>query len=113
VVTLNDKRVETTVIQRGFSPNSSFSMASDDTYEQTRRRFDDLEMEEQAQFLIEASASALARGVEQAGIMLANGLRDAMHRPHRSSGASESGPGAAEPETSQRQAPKGGSTSRS
>jgi len=86
-------------------------MATDDTYEQTRRRFDDLEVEQQAQFLIEASASALARGVEQAGKVLADGLRDAMHRPHRSSRTSESGPGPAEPETSQRQAPKGGSAS--
>lgn len=108
---LNDESVEIALIKRGFSPNSSFSMATDDTYEQTRRRFDDLEVEQQAQFLIEASASALAKGVEQAGKMLADGLRDAMHRTPRSSRASESGPGAAEPETAQRQAPKGESTS--
>jgi len=88
-------------------------MATDETYEQTRRRFDDLEMEQQAQFLIEASASALARGVEQAGKVLADGLRDVVHGPRRPSRASEAGPGAAEPETAQRQAPKGESTAKS
>ena len=84
-------------------------MPTDDDYEQTRRRFDELEVEQQAQFLVEASASALARGIEQAGKALAEGLQDVVRRPHRSSPASQagSGPGAAEPETAQRQAPKG------
>ncbi|WP_263786853.1 hypothetical protein [Salinibacter grassmerensis] len=87
-------------------------MPTDDEYEQTRRRFDELEVEQQAQFLIEASASALARGIEQAGKALADGLQDVVRRPHRSSCTSQtSGPGAAEPETAQRQAPKGGRTS--
>ncbi len=87
-------------------------MPSDDAYEQTRRRFDEMEVEQQAQFLIEASASALARGIEQAGKVLAEGLQDVVRRPHRSSCASEeSGPGAAEPETAQRQAPTGEATS--
>ncbi len=87
-------------------------MPTDDDYEQTRRRFDELGVEKQAQFLIEASASALAKGIEQAGKALADGLQDAVRRPPRSSCASQpSGPGAAEPETSQRQASKGGGTS--
>ena len=88
-------------------------MPTDDEYEQTRRRFDELEVEQQAQFLIEASASALARGIEQAGKALAEGLQDAVRHPPRSSCASQagSGPGAAEPETAQRQAPKGEGTS--
>lgn len=84
-------------------------MPTDDRYEQTRRRFEDLEMEQQAQFLIEASASALARGIEQAGKALAQGLNDmACRARRRTSGGSEARPGAAEPETAQRQAPKGG-----
>ena len=81
-------------------------MPTDDAYEETRHRFDELEVEEQAQFLIEASASALARGIEQAGKVLADGLQDAVRRPCGSSCASQdSGPGPAEPETAQRQAP--------
>ncbi len=87
-------------------------MPTDDDYEQTRRRFDELGVEQQAQFLIEASASALAKGIEQAGKALADGLEDAARRPHRSSCASQpAGPGAAEPETAQRQAPKDGGAS--
>lgn len=86
-------------------------MPTDDSYDQMHRDFEELEFEEQAQFLIEASASTLARGIEQVGQVLADGLGDVMHRSRRSSGASgTSGPGAAEPETAQRQAPKNGSS---
>ena len=83
-------------------------MSTDDAYEQTRRRFDEMEGEQQAQFLIEASAAALARSIEQAGKMLAEGLHGVARRSSQSSCASQdTGPGAAEPETAQRQAPKG------
>ncbi|WP_103021446.1 hypothetical protein [Salinibacter altiplanensis] len=85
---------------------------SSDNYEQTRRRFDELETEQQAQFLIEASASALARGIEQMGAVLADGLQDVIRRSHRPSGTPrDPGPGAAEPETAQRQAPQEGGAS--
>jgi uncharacterized protein YggE len=87
-------------------------MPTDDSYEETRRRFDELEVEQQAQFLLEASASALARGIEQAGEALADGLQDVVRRPHRPSCASQdSGPGPAEPETAQRQAATGETSS--
>ena len=86
-------------------------MPTDDAYEQTRRRFDEMEVEQQAQFLIEASAAALARSIEQAGKVLADGLHDVAHRGSQSSCASrDAGPGAAEPETAQRQASKGESS---
>lgn len=87
-------------------------MSSDDAYDDTRRRFEEMEVEQQAQFLIEASASALATGIERAGQVLADGLQDVVRRSQRSSCASEeSGPGAAEPETAQRRTPRGGAAS--
>ena len=84
-------------------------MPTDESYDQMHRDFEELEFEEQAQFLIEASASTLARGIEQVGQVLADGLGDVMHRSRRASGTS--GPGPAEPETAQRQTPKNGSSS--
>ncbi len=91
--------------QRGFFSNSSFPMASENSYEQLRRAFDELDVEKRARFLIEASASTLAAGLEQVGHVLAHGLEDVMHEGPRSSGSSsDTGPGPAEPETAQRQA---------
>lgn len=82
-------------------------MPTDDSYDQVRHDFEELEFEKQAQFLVQASASTLAKGIEQVGQALADGLSDVMHHRRQSSGASgTSGPGAAEPETAQRQAPK-------
>jgi len=81
-------------------------MPTDDSHDQMHHDFEELELEEQAQFLIKASASTLARGIEQIGQVLADGLEDVMHRSHRSPGA----PGTSGPETAQQQAPKNGSS---
>lgn len=81
-------------------------MSADDSYDQMRHNFEDLEIEARARFLIEASASTLAKGIEQVGHVLAEGLDDVIRHERRSeTRAEESGPGAAEPETAQRQAP--------
>lgn len=82
------------------------AMPSDDPYDQVRRNFEELEIEKRTRFLIEASASTLAKGLEQVGHVLAEGLEDVMRQGRRSRTRSEeAGPGAAEPETAQRQAP--------
>jgi hypothetical protein len=80
-------------------------------YDEARRNFDDLDVEERTRFLVEATASTLAHGLLQAGEALADGLEEAIRQartrsPHRSE---RDGPGAAEPETAQRQAPRRGS----
>ncbi len=85
--------------------------SSSEQYDQTRRDFESMRLEEQATFLVEATVSTLARGIEEAGHALAEGLDDvfkqARHRGQPSSDADPgTGPGPAEPETSQRQAPK-------
>ena len=105
-------------------------MPSDDPFHRAHRDFEALEIDEQAQFLIQASASTLARGIEQAGKVLAAGLGETMHRacasttphkdtphkdtPHKDTPHKDTlhkdtpdggGPGPAEPETAQRQAP--------
>jgi len=85
-------------------------MPSDDPFHRAHRDFEALQIDEQAQFLIQASASTLARGIEQAGKVLAAGLGETMHRacasttPHKDT-PDGGGPGPAEPETAQRQAP--------
>lgn len=88
------------------------AMSSDDHYEQTRRNFDELESEERVRFLLEASVSTIAKGLEQAGQILSDSLEQAMqsHQSSRASGSSNR-PGAAEPETAQRQTPRGDSSS--
>jgi hypothetical protein len=60
--------------------------------------------------LVEATASVLARGVEQVGQAVADGLDDLFHRarPSPSASSRERGPGPAEPETSQQRRPRGG-----
>ena len=95
-------------------------MPSDDPFHRAHRDFEALQIDEQAQFLIQASASTLARGIEQAGKVLAAGLGETMHRacasttphkdtPHKDTPHKDTpdggGPGPAEPETAQRQAP--------
>lgn len=82
----------------------------DAQYEQTRRRFDELDVEAQSRFLVEAAASTLARGVVQVGEMLAEGVEDVLRRTRRpgASGPAGTRPGAAEPETSQRRQPRSG-----
>jgi len=87
-------------------------MPTDESYDQVRRDFEELGVEKQAQFLIEAGASTLAKGIEEVGRALADGLGDAVHRTDRGASApGESGPGPAEPETAQRQAPTNESAS--
>ena len=86
------------------------SDSEDAQYEQTRRRFDELDVEAQSRFLVEAAASTLARGVVQVGEVLAEGLEDVLRRARRPRSAGSGGPrpGAAEPETSQRRQPGSG-----
>lgn len=90
-------------------------MPSDDPFHRVRRDFEALQIDEQARFLIQASASTLARGIEQAGKALAAGLGETMHQacsptpphkdtPHKDAPGAEE-PGPAEPETAQRQVP--------
>lgn len=76
-------------------------------YDETRRSFDDLGVEEQTRFIVEATASTLARGLMEAGEALADGLEDVVRNTRRRARSEESadGPGPAEPETAQRQAP--------
>jgi hypothetical protein len=82
-------------------------------YDEARRTFDELNVEEQASFLVEATASTLARGVLQVGETLAEGLEDVLRQARKRSSPGSTGkrPGPAEPETSQRQAPRNGSRS--
>lgn len=84
--------------------------SSRERYDKTRRDFESMNLEEQATFLVEATVSTLARGIEEAGHALADGLDDVFRQARRKRSSSapeaESGPGPAEPETSQRQAPK-------
>lgn len=82
---------------------------NDPRYDQARRRFDELDVEEQACFLVEATATTLARGVQQAGERLATGLEDVLRQAkRRTSSHRRGGPGAAEPETAQRRTPRSG-----
>lgn len=94
--------------QRCLDQNGS-TMADDPDrrYEDARRHFEELDVEEKASFLVEAAASTLARGVSEAGEVLAGTLEDLVRQARTgSSRASETrGPGAAEPETSQRRSP--------
>jgi hypothetical protein len=83
----------------------------DPRYEQTRRHFDDLDPEEKARFLVEATASTVAQGVLTLGRHLAEGLEDLMREARPSS--RPSGPGPAEPETAQRRTPRSGAGSSS
>ena len=86
----------------------------DDEYRRTRDSFSDMPIEDQATFLVEATASLLARGVEEVGRVVADGVDDlfqgSSRRKQRSSGKG-SGPGPAEPETAQQRRPRGPSSS--
>ncbi|MFB6098770.1 MAG: hypothetical protein ABEK84_06620 [Salinibacter sp.] len=87
-------------------------MPTDESYERVRRDFEELEIETRARFLIEASASTLAKGLEEVGRVLAEGIEDTVRRANRSSErTAPHEPGAAEPETAQQQAPKSGTSS--
>lgn len=76
-----------------------------DRYNDARRQFEDLDLEEQTSFLIEAGASTLAEGVREVGDLLADGIEEALRRARARSSEGEHRPGPAEPETSEHQAP--------
>lgn len=85
-----------------------------DRYREARSRFDELDVEEQASFLVEATASTLAHGLEEAGRALAGSLQELARQARKSSTQARSSstrPGAAEPETAQRQTPHNGTSS--
>jgi hypothetical protein len=82
----------------------------DNRYDQARRSFDELDVEEQATFLVEATASTLARGVQTVGEALADRLEEVLRRRRRPSASRSGGPGPAEPETAQRQSPRSGAS---
>ncbi len=78
-----------------------------ETYNQARDEFDRMDLEDQATFWVEATASLVARGVQEAGRSIACELdhffAGARRRAeHRDTG----GPGPAEPETAQQRAPR-------
>ena len=86
------------------------SSTKHDEYRRTRDAFDRMNVEEQASFLVEATASMLARGVEEVGRTLADGLDDLFRARGKTSSSSEKGkkgPGPAEPETAQQRRPTG------
>lgn len=87
-------------------------MVDDNRYKEARRRFDDLDVEDRARFLLEASLSTIAQGLQWAGQQLADSLDETMRGSRRGgSGRREGGePGPAEPETSQRQTPRNGAS---
>jgi len=49
-------------------------------YDRARNRFNELNPEEQARFLVEATASSLASGIKKASSMLADGIEDTVRR---------------------------------
>ena len=77
---------------------------SQERYRNLRESFDELQIQDKALFLVEATVSTRARGIEQAGQTLADEMGDvfrseeARHHERRS-------PDAARPPSSERQAP--------
>lgn len=93
-------------------------MSSDDhprdRYDEARQRFDELEVEAQVSFLVDATASTLAQGIERIGHAVAEGLEDVVRQAkHRTRPSAETGQqsGAAEPETAQQRAVRNGNSS--
>ena len=82
----------------------------DPRYDEARRQFDELDIEEQASFLVEATASTLARGVLQVGTMLADEIENVLRGTRPGSDSRRQGPGPAEPETSQRRTSRSGAS---
>ena len=82
----------------------------DPRYDQARRQFDELDIEEQASFLVEATASTLARGVLQVGAVLAGEIEAFLRGARPAADPRGDGPGPAEPETSQRRTPRSGAS---
>ena len=78
-------------------------------YHQAREAFDDLKIEDRAVFLLEATVSTVARGVEEAGRILADELDRLFssfrkEEPEASRGTASPGP--AEPPTAEQVAPR-------
>lgn len=69
-------------------------------YEKARRSFEELEVEEQASFVVEAATATVAKGILRVGETLADGLEDVVRhaRKRRADAASATGPNAAESE---------------
>lgn len=90
-----------------------------DGYDRTRRDFEDMSLEDQATFWVKATASLMARSIQEAGDALVREL-DSFFDDGCHSGAARStsgddapdddasGPGPAEPETGQQRAPRSG-----
>lgn len=82
--------------------------ADHESYERARRAFDDMGIDDKAVFLVEAAASTLARGVQEAGHVLADELERAFggraEHPDAASPDAATPPGAAEPPTDARRA---------
>lgn len=94
-------------------------------YERMRDNFNDLELEDQLTFLFESAAGTVARGLEEVVRTFSEGIDEAARtvrkagkryekrsrkhgrRARGSRSTPSGGPGAAEPETSQRRAPRG------
>ena len=85
-------------------------LTRDPRYDQARRQFAELDIEEQASFLVEATASTLARGVLQVGAVLAGEIEAFLQGARPAAGPRGDGPGPAEPETSQRRTPRSGAS---
>jgi hypothetical protein len=82
----------------------------DAPYDRARRDFDEMPLEDRARFLVEATASTLARTVEAAGRELARGIGELFGQAREQPAPGRSRrPGPAEPETAQRTAPPNGS----
>lgn len=77
---------------------------SQEQYRRLRESFDELQIQDQALFLVEAAVSTLARGIEQAGETLADEVGDVFRGGRRSERRGRSS-NAANPSTSERQAP--------
>lgn len=76
-------------------------------YEQARSRFDRMNLEDQATFWVETTASLLARGVQEAGRSIAREMDHFFSGFQRRKERTQSGgPGPAEPETAQQRAPR-------
>lgn len=68
-------------------------------FHEARRQFDDLSLEDKAVFLLEATVSTFARGLEQAGRALGDAMEQAFAEAERSA-REESADKAAPPEES-------------
>jgi hypothetical protein len=92
--------------------DSNGKTSSHDEYRRTRDTFNKMNVEQQATFLVEATASMVARGVEEAGRAVADGLSDIFGAQKQTKRRSEQkhGPGPAEPETAQQRRPRGGTS---